>query len=131
LVQASRVARPCIPTTAKAIPRGDYWLHEPEARRVSFQIVKDGRAVRLYSRSGYDWTKRLNTILADSVDVEPGSDAVAPRRRARQAEAAGHSTQDALFTLSVMCEECYAQTDDGISTFEARSDDDQGAKCKE
>ena len=24
-----------------------------------FQIVKDGRQVRLYSRSGYDWTKRL------------------------------------------------------------------------
>jgi len=24
-----------------------------------FQIVRDGRQVRLYSRSGYEWTKRL------------------------------------------------------------------------
>jgi bifunctional non-homologous end joining protein LigD len=44
--------RPCIPTTAKAIPRGDAWLHEPKLDGYGFQIVKDGRQVRLYSRSG-------------------------------------------------------------------------------
>ena len=51
--------RPCIPTTAKAIPQGDAWLHEPKLDGYRFQIVKDGRQVKLYSRSGYDWTKRL------------------------------------------------------------------------
>ena len=51
--------RPCIPTTAKAIPLGEAWLHEPKLDGYRFQIVKDGHQVRLYSRSGYEWTKRL------------------------------------------------------------------------
>ena len=51
--------RPCIPATAKAIPRGDGWLHEPKLDGYRFQIVKDGAALRLHSQSGYEWTKRL------------------------------------------------------------------------
>jgi bifunctional non-homologous end joining protein LigD len=54
-----KFVHPCIPTTAKAIPRGDAWLHEPKLDGYRLQIVKDGRQVRLYSRSGYEWTKRL------------------------------------------------------------------------
>jgi ATP-dependent DNA ligase len=46
--------RPCIPTTAEAIPRGDAWLHEPKLDGYRFSIVKDGRQVKLYSWSGYD-----------------------------------------------------------------------------
>ena len=49
---SAKFVRPCIPTTAKAIPRGDDWLHEPKLDGYRFQIVKDGRALRLYSRSG-------------------------------------------------------------------------------
>jgi hypothetical protein len=33
--------RPCIPTTAKTIPHGDAWLHEPKLDGYRFQIVKD------------------------------------------------------------------------------------------
>ena len=51
--------RPCIPTTAKTIPLGEAWLHEPKLDGYRFQIVKDGLALRLYSRTGYAWTKRL------------------------------------------------------------------------
>jgi bifunctional non-homologous end joining protein LigD len=51
--------RPCIPTTAKAIPSGDDWLHESKLDGYRFQIVKDSDRLRLYSRSGYEWTKRL------------------------------------------------------------------------
>jgi bifunctional non-homologous end joining protein LigD len=57
-----KFVRPCIPMTAKAIPRGDDWLHEPKLDGYRFQIVKDGAAVRLYSRRGYDWTKRLASL---------------------------------------------------------------------
>src|SRR5262245_51519404 len=53
----SKFIPPCIPTTAKAIPHGAAWLHEPKLDGYSFQIVKEGDRVRLYSRSGYDWTK--------------------------------------------------------------------------
>ena len=61
---------PCIPTTAKAIPQGDAWLHEPKLDGYRFQIVKDGRQVRLYSRNGHEWTKRL-AGLAEALQFIP------------------------------------------------------------
>ena len=61
-----RFVRPCIPHTARIIPRGDGWLHEPKLDGYRLQIVKDGALLRLYSRSGYDWTKRL-ALLADAL----------------------------------------------------------------
>jgi hypothetical protein len=45
-VSAPKFVRPCILTTAKAIPRGDDWLHEPKLDGYRFQIVKDGPALR-------------------------------------------------------------------------------------
>jgi hypothetical protein len=67
--------RPCIPTTAKAIPRGDAWLHEPKLDGYGFQIVKDGRQVRLYSRSGRTirsgwryWGRRWRTYAGHNHD---------------------------------------------------------------
>ena len=67
--------RPCIPTTAKAIPQADGWLHKPKLDGYRFQIVKDGRQVTLYSRSGYDWTKRL-PLLAEALRALPCHSAV-------------------------------------------------------
>jgi bifunctional non-homologous end joining protein LigD len=63
-----KFVRPCIPTIAKAVPRGDAWLHEPKLDGYRFQIVKDGPALRLHSKSGSDWTKRLS-LLADALAV--------------------------------------------------------------
>ncbi len=37
----AKFALPCIPTTAKAIPQGDAWLHEPKLDGYRFQIVKE------------------------------------------------------------------------------------------
>jgi bifunctional non-homologous end joining protein LigD len=39
------------------------------------QIVKDGRLIRLYSRGGHDWTRRLST-LAEALQPIPGHSAV-------------------------------------------------------
>ena len=61
--------RPCIPTTAKAIPQGDAWLHEPKLDGYRFQIVKDDQALRLYSRTGYAWTKRLSALARGLVGI--------------------------------------------------------------
>jgi bifunctional non-homologous end joining protein LigD len=55
---------PCIPTVGKTIPKGDGWLHELKFDGYRFQIVKGTRATRLYSRNGYDWTKRLPGFAA-------------------------------------------------------------------
>jgi bifunctional non-homologous end joining protein LigD len=46
--------------------RGNDWLHEPKLDGYRFQIVKDGRLLRLYSKNGSDWTKRL-TSLAEAL----------------------------------------------------------------
>jgi len=61
-VSPPKFIRPYIPTIAKAIPRGDAWLHEPKLDGYRLQIVKDGPAVRLYSRTGYAWTERLASL---------------------------------------------------------------------
>jgi bifunctional non-homologous end joining protein LigD len=37
-------------------------MHEPKLDGYRLQIVKDGPALRLYSRSGCDWTKRLASL---------------------------------------------------------------------
>ena len=58
--------RPCIPTTAKVIPRGEAWLHEPKLDGYRLQIVKDERGLRLYSKGGNEWTKRL-VLLAEAL----------------------------------------------------------------
>jgi hypothetical protein len=55
----------CLPSTAKAIPRGDVWLHEPKLDGYRFQIVKDGRLLP-YTAEWCDWTKRL-LLLAEAL----------------------------------------------------------------
>src|SRR5262249_32850822 len=51
--------RPCIPTARKTVPAGSAWHHEIKLDGYRFQIAKDERDVRLYSRNGKDCTKRL------------------------------------------------------------------------
>jgi len=60
--------RPCIPTTAKAIPRATPC--RAKARRLSLSDRQGRRQVRLYSRSGYEWTKRL-PALAEALRALP------------------------------------------------------------
>ena len=56
---ALRFIRPCAPVAGKTVPKGGDWLHELKLDGYHFQVVKDGRQVRLYSRGGTEWTKRL------------------------------------------------------------------------
>jgi bifunctional non-homologous end joining protein LigD len=61
---SAKFVQPCIPTSAKAIPTGDAWTHEPKFDGYRFQIVKNGREVSLFSRRGAEWTKRLPGFAA-------------------------------------------------------------------
>jgi bifunctional non-homologous end joining protein LigD len=67
--------RPCNPIRATKPPGGEAWLHEPKLDGYRLQIVKSGRAVRLYSRNGHEWTERL-AALADALAGIPGRSAV-------------------------------------------------------
>jgi bifunctional non-homologous end joining protein LigD len=65
----AKFVRPCIPRTTKTIPCGDGWLHEPKLDGYRLQVIKDGTALRLYSRSGYDWTKRLAALAHELAGI--------------------------------------------------------------
>ena len=57
---------PCNPVSAKQVPAGDDWLHEPKLDGYRLQVAKQGRVMRLYSRRGHDWSKCL-VGLADAL----------------------------------------------------------------
>ena len=52
----------CLAVLGKAPPKGDQWVHEAKWEGYRIQVVKDGSDVRLYSKSGTEWTKRLPAI---------------------------------------------------------------------
>jgi bifunctional non-homologous end joining protein LigD len=56
---SAKFVRPCMPITGKTIPKGERWLHEIKLDGYRFEIVKNGRSVRHYSRGGHVWTERL------------------------------------------------------------------------
>jgi bifunctional non-homologous end joining protein LigD len=49
-----RFIPPCSPVRAAKPPAGHAWLHEPKLDGYRLQIIKNSRAVRLYSRNGHD-----------------------------------------------------------------------------
>jgi bifunctional non-homologous end joining protein LigD len=52
----------CLPTTGKAVPAGPEWFHEIKYDGYRLRIERDGDAVRLITRGGYDWTTRYPWI---------------------------------------------------------------------
>lgn len=66
---------PCLAKSARALPTGDAWVHEPKLDGFRLQVVKDRDGVRLYSKRGADWTKRLHA-LAESLQALPASTAI-------------------------------------------------------
>jgi bifunctional non-homologous end joining protein LigD len=67
--------QPCNPVTTKSVPTGDAWLHEPKLDGYRLQVIKDGPSVRLYSRRGFDWSKRLG-VLAEALRAIPTRSAI-------------------------------------------------------
>jgi bifunctional non-homologous end joining protein LigD len=55
---------PCIPTRAYKVPSGHGWVHEVKHDGYRLQVRRDGDAVRLFTRRGYDWTDHYPAIAA-------------------------------------------------------------------
>ena len=53
----------CIPTTGTIVPAGPEWLHEIKYDGFRLRVERDGDRVRLFTRGGYDWTKRYPWIV--------------------------------------------------------------------
>jgi ATP-dependent DNA ligase len=66
MLRRSKIRSPLHPAHHRGHPERRGWLHEPKLDGYRLQVVKDGTALRLYSRSGYDWPKRL-AVLADAL----------------------------------------------------------------
>jgi bifunctional non-homologous end joining protein LigD len=53
---------PCIPTRAYRVPSGPGWVHEIKHDGYRLQVRREGDKVRLFTRRGYDWSKRYPAI---------------------------------------------------------------------
>jgi bifunctional non-homologous end joining protein LigD len=56
---------PCIPTLAYKVPSGPDWIHEVKHDGYRLQVRREGDAVRLFTRRGFDWTARYRDFWRD------------------------------------------------------------------
>jgi bifunctional non-homologous end joining protein LigD len=61
-VRSTGFIEPCIPTRAVKPPGGPDWVHEIKHDGYRLIVHRDGDAVRLFTRRGYDWTDRYPAI---------------------------------------------------------------------
>lgn len=73
----SRLAfiRPALAVPGKAPPKGDQWVHEPKWDGYRCQVIKDETGVRLFSKNGSDWTKKL-PAMAKAMGKLPAKSAI-------------------------------------------------------
>ena len=64
---------PCIPTRATRPPSGPDWAHEIKHDGYRLQVRRDGDAVRLFTRHGYDWSGRYPAIVTTAVKLRATS----------------------------------------------------------
>jgi bifunctional non-homologous end joining protein LigD len=64
---------PCIPTLAAKPPSGPDWVHEIKHDGYRLIVRRDGPAVRLFTRRGYDWTDRYPAIAAAAAKLRAHS----------------------------------------------------------
>jgi bifunctional non-homologous end joining protein LigD len=60
---------PCIPTRATNPPVGPDWVHEIKHDGYRLQVRREGDAVRLFTRRGYDWSGRYPAIVLTAMQL--------------------------------------------------------------
>lgn len=58
------IPKPSIPTRQPVPPVGPLWLHEVKHDGYRLIVSRDGDAVRIITRGGYDWSERYPAIVA-------------------------------------------------------------------
>jgi bifunctional non-homologous end joining protein LigD len=61
--------RPLDPADGARPPRGPGWLFEPKFDGYRLEVIKDGRSVRLFSKSGAEYTERLPAFVDAFIDL--------------------------------------------------------------
>jgi bifunctional non-homologous end joining protein LigD len=65
--------RPCIPMRAYKVPAGPDWIHEIKHDGYRLQVRREGDAVRLFTRRGYDWSGRYPAIVTTAMELKARS----------------------------------------------------------
>jgi bifunctional non-homologous end joining protein LigD len=73
VVRADGFVDPCIPSRAPKPPSGPGWVHEIKHDGYRLIVRRDGEAVRLFTRRGYDWTDRYPAIAAAAAKLKARS----------------------------------------------------------
>src|SRR4029453_3445642 len=72
---ASNLYPSLIPADIARPPRAPGWLFEPKFDGYRLQVIKDGKRVRLFSKSGAEYTDRLPGMVEAFIDM-PASSAI-------------------------------------------------------
>jgi len=59
----------CKPIANKVVPSGPDWIHEVKYDGYRGRLVRDGKNVKLLSRSGLDWTWRFPWIVETALKI--------------------------------------------------------------
>jgi bifunctional non-homologous end joining protein LigD len=73
VVRADGFVDPCIHSRAPKPPSGPDWVHEIKHDGYRLIVRRDGEAVRLFTRRGYDWTDRYPAIAAAAAKLRAKS----------------------------------------------------------
>jgi bifunctional non-homologous end joining protein LigD len=73
VVRADGFVDPCIPSRAPKPPSGPDWVHEIKHDGYRLIVRRDGEAVRLFTRRGYDWTERYPAIASAAARMKARS----------------------------------------------------------
>ena len=60
----------CKPVLAKTVPTGPDWIHEVKYDGYRGRIVRDGKVVKLLSKSGLDWAWRFPFIVETALKMK-------------------------------------------------------------
>ena len=73
VVRADGFVDPCIPSRAHKPPSRPDWVHEVKHDGYRLIVRRDGEAVRLFTRRGYDWTERYPAIASAAATLKARS----------------------------------------------------------
>jgi bifunctional non-homologous end joining protein LigD len=65
--------QPCLAIEASRVPAGPGWVHEIKHDGYRVQLRKSGDRVRLFTRRGFDWTKRYSWVTDSAAKLRAGS----------------------------------------------------------
>ncbi|RWA75272.1 MAG: ATP-dependent DNA ligase [Mesorhizobium sp.] len=65
--------RPMEPELVEQPPKGDGWSHEVKFDGYRTQLIKDADGIRLYTKTGIDWTAKYRPLAAEAKVIEAES----------------------------------------------------------